>query len=101
MSDFTISVDFSNAYSNKRVTFSRSIVKVDVNDFTAISKIKEVVLKHLNLPYNDLYFLELKGRKLEDGEIVAGLGMSGKTVLILRCKDIDALYGRLRKDNRL
>ena len=101
MSDFTISVNFSNAYSAKDVVFARNIVKVNVNATTTISKIKEAVLKHLNLPYDDLYFLELKGQKLEDGETVSGLVISEKSVLILRCKDLDALYERLRKDHRL
>jgi len=101
MSDFTISVDISNAYSIKGAVFSRNIVKVNVSVSTTIRQIKDAVLKHLNLPYDDLYFLEFKGRKLEDGETVSGLGMSGKVVLILRCKDLDTLFDRLRKDRRL
>ncbi len=101
MSSLTISVDYSSSYSSKKPVFSRDIIKVNVDSVTTVSKIKEAVLKHLNLPYDDLYFLELKRQKLEDLETVSSLGISGKTVLILRCKDVDALFERMRKDRRL
>ena len=101
MPDFTISVDYSNAYSAKKVVFPKNYVKVNVNSATTVGQIKKSVLKYLNVPYDDLYFLESKDRKFEDANTVLELGLSEKNVLVLRCKDVDGLYNRMRKDRRM
>jgi hypothetical protein len=101
MTNFTISVDYSNSYSDKGSILARNVVKVNVDSTTTVDRIKETVLGHLKLPYGDLYFLAIKGKKLEGSETVSSLGFSEKTVLVLRCSDLNILFERMRKDHRL
>ncbi|MGQ9781586.1 MAG: ubiquitin-like domain-containing protein [Nitrososphaeria archaeon] len=101
MTTFVVSVDYSNAYDPSKVFRSRNFTAVNVSPETTVSQIKAAVLKFLNLPYEDLYFLEYKKRRLEDNETASSLGLSKGNTLVLGCKNFDELYTRMRKDGRL
>jgi hypothetical protein len=101
METFIVSVDYSNAYSPSKALRSRNVTTVNVTPETTAGQIKAAVLKFLNLPYEDLYFLEYKKRQLEDKEMVSSLGLSKGSMLVLGCKNFDELYTRMRKDGRL
>jgi hypothetical protein len=100
-SSVLVSVDYSSVYGQKRGMFSRNVVKVDVTGNTKVSNIKSTVLEFLNIPYLDLYFVELKGKSLPDEETVSNLMLSTKTMLSLKCSNFEELYNRMRADRRL
>ncbi|MEM3404239.1 MAG: ubiquitin-like domain-containing protein [Nitrososphaeria archaeon] len=101
MTTFLVSVDYSNSYSPGRGFRRRSITTVNVSSETTIGQIKEAVLKFLNIPYEDLYFIEYKGRRLEDKETVSSSRLSKGCILVLGCKDFNELYTRMGRDGRL
>lgn len=101
MPSFNVRVDLSSAYSSKGRSFGRSIIKVEVNESTKVSEIKSSVLIYLNLPYSDLYVLDIKGKELADQETVSDLQINEKSLLLLKCKNIEELYNRMRADRRL
>ena len=81
--------------------FSRNIVRVNVRVDTTVGQIKASVLKYLNIPYEDLYYLRFKDNELSDTDTVSMLSLSEKTVLVLICRNLDELYNRMRRDRRL
>jgi len=100
MSSFTVSVDYSNVYEEKPKLF-KNLVEVNVSPETTLEKVKATVLNYLGIPYTDLYFIELGGRRLDDHLTIASLNISGKAVLVLKCSDFNELYSRMRRDGKL
>jgi hypothetical protein len=100
MLSFKVSVDYSNVYGN-RTKFSRNLIEVNVSSDTTIGKVKSTVLNYLRIPYEDLYYIEFRGQRLEDNMTIGALNVSKNVVLALKCSNFDELYSRMRRDGRL
>ena len=100
MSSFEISVDYTKVYGN-RTKLSRNLIGVNVGSDTTIGKVKSTVLNYLNIPYEDLYYIEFRGQRLEDNMTIGALNVSKNVVLVLKCSNYHELYSRMRRDGRL